>query len=266
MEVLQLTATQFLRAIDTGRTHPLLIGAEAIDGRSFEVVVKLRGPEMTVNSMIAELLSAQLADLLGLAVPQSAVVVISTEFADIVPVPNRPAVQGSLGENFGSMYIGKSFTTYPAYYTPVDEQRSQAASIFAFDLLSQNPDRGVNNPNVWMNSEHLGVFDHEQAFSFLHLPIIGGVPRPWILNDLMHRFQFLDNHVFREVLREKKCDIDSFEDRLSALSDASIATIIGSVPESWNIGFDWAGDFKQYLIDARQHASTICNHVKYLLQ
>lgn len=48
-------------------------------------------------------------------------------------------------------------------------QRDQAAAIFAFDLLIQNPDRHTVNPNLWTRSDRLVVYEHEQAFSFLHV-------------------------------------------------------------------------------------------------
>lgn len=71
MEILHLTAMQFLQPMGTGRTRPVLLGAEDSDGQLFEVVVKLRGPEMTAKAQIAELVAAPLADLLGIDVPQA---------------------------------------------------------------------------------------------------------------------------------------------------------------------------------------------------
>ena len=72
MEVLELTATQFIKPMSTGRNHPLLLGCEDAGGKSFEVVVKFRGREMIETAQAAELLTALLADDLGLDVPQAA--------------------------------------------------------------------------------------------------------------------------------------------------------------------------------------------------
>jgi len=57
-------------------------------------------------------------------------------------------------------------------------RRSTSAEIFAFDVLAQNPDRRAGNPNLWARSNRLGVYDQEQAFSFLSVPIVGGTPKP----------------------------------------------------------------------------------------
>ena len=59
MQVLHLTATQFIRPMKNGRTRPLLLGCEDSGANPFEVVVKLRGREMAEKAQIAELLMRQ---------------------------------------------------------------------------------------------------------------------------------------------------------------------------------------------------------------
>ena len=74
MEILELTATQFIKPMAAGRNHPLLLGCVNDGGDTFEVVVKFRGKEIDAKAQIAELVTAQLADDLGLQVPQAAAV------------------------------------------------------------------------------------------------------------------------------------------------------------------------------------------------
>src|SRR5664280_487526 len=180
MEVLQLTATEVIKPMSTGRNRPLLLGCEDSAANPFEVVVKFRGKEMDAKAQIAELVTAQLADDLGLQAPQAAVVGIPTGFDAIIAEKDLAAmVKSSPGLNFGSVNIGAGFTTWPLGRNLVGAQRDQAADIFAFDTLIQNPDRRAVNPNLWARSDKLGVYDHEQAFSFLALPIIGGA-RPQV--------------------------------------------------------------------------------------
>jgi hypothetical protein len=100
------------------------------------------------------------------------------------------------------MNLGE-FTTWVSGQTPSGVQRDQAAAIFAFDALIQNVDRRVTNPNIWATSETLGVFDHDQAFMFLALPMIGGVSKPWIPADQVQGFAFLKEHVFYSGLKGK---------------------------------------------------------------
>src|SRR5579862_3830219 len=142
MEVLQLTATQFIRPMATGRNCPLLLGCQDAAGRELEVVVKCRGREMTEKGQSAELISAQLADDLGLEVPQAATVEVASGFEAVISETELAAiVKKSPGLNFDSVHLGTGFTTWPPERAPYGVQRDQAADIFAFDTLIQNPDR-----------------------------------------------------------------------------------------------------------------------------
>ena len=196
MEVLHLTASQFIRPMGNGRTCPVLLGAEDDGGNRLEVVTKLRGPELDVKSQVAELVAARLAAHLGISVPQAAVVDVPEGFDVVVPEVHRTAFRGSPGRNFGSLHLGAGFTTWPADRVPAGAHREQAVAIFAFDLLVQNPDRAGKNPNLWARSSTVGVYDHELAFSGLRFPIVGGAPRPWVLKDQAAAFRFTENHVF----------------------------------------------------------------------
>lgn len=266
MEILRLTATQFLRPMGVGRTCPLLLGAEDEDGKAFEVVTKLRGPELSAKAQIAELVAAPLADLLGIDVPQAAIVEIPEGFEAIVPASLAPTVAASPGKNFGSLHLGTSFTTWAIGRPLVGVQRDLAAAIFAFDLLLQNPDRRASNPNLWSRSDRLGVYDHEQAFAFLHLPIIGGPPRPWALADQTAGFRFMENHVFYPLLRSGRLDLGPFETKLGGLSDDEIGSLVEPVPAEWCEGHDLPEKIVAYLHEAREEKTVLVNFVKHLLR
>ena len=223
MEILELTATQFIKPMATGRNRPLLLGCEDNAANPFEVVVKFRGKEMDAKAQIAELVTAQLADDLGLQVPQAAVVDIPAGFDAIIAEKDLAAmVKNSLGLNFGSVNIGAGFTTWPPGRNLVGAQRDQAADIFAFDTLIQNPDRRAVNPNLWARSDKLGVYDHEQAFSFLTLPIIGGAPKSWLAAKQPKSFQFLEQHIFYRSLCGGRLDFGPFKEMLGQLADKQI--------------------------------------------
>src|SRR5687767_2572785 len=112
MEVLELTATQFIKPMSTGRNRPLLLGCEDIAGEPFEVVVKFRGKEMNEKAQIAEVITAQLADDLGLQSPTTAIVNVPLGFESILAERDLSAmVKGSPGLNFGSVHLGAGFTT-----------------------------------------------------------------------------------------------------------------------------------------------------------
>jgi len=189
---------------------------------------------------LAELVAAQLADDLGLDVPQAAVVELPVGFEAVVPAAEAAAaVRASPGLNFGSLHLGPGFTTWPPGRSPHGHQRDQAAAIFAFDALVQNPDRTAANPNLWARSDRLGVYDHEQAFSFLAYPILGGTPLPWDLcNHAGACFRFLKNHIFYAPLRGAIFDLGVFEEKLGGLMDSQLESYTATIPKEWGAEHD----------------------------
>ncbi|HEX5398003.1 MAG TPA: HipA family kinase [Verrucomicrobiae bacterium] len=268
METLQLTANQFIRAMSTGRNHPLLLGCEDVAGNYFEVVVKFRGREMTETAQIAELVSAQLADDLGLQVPQAAVVTVPAGFETVIAAPDAAkVVKASPGINFGSVNIGAGFTTWPPGRTPHGAQRDQAADIFTFDTLVQNPDRRVTNPNLWARSDRIGVYDHEQAFQFLTVHIFGGGPqKPWATKHQGNGFDFLKQHIFYTNLRGGRLNLGPFKEKLSALTDRKIQGYFDAVPAEWQGRGDFCERIAGYLGEARQHREGLVNFVQHILR
>jgi hypothetical protein len=266
MEILELTATQFIKPMSTGRNRPLLLGCENAAAEQFEVVVKFRGKEMDVKAQSAELITEQLADDLGLQVPQAALVDVPTGFeAIIADKALGTMVKGSSGLNFGSVHIGAGFTTWPPGRNPIGTQRDQAADIFAFDTLIQNPDRRAVNPNVWARSDRLGVYDHEQAFSFLSLPIIGGAPKPWATANQGKDFRFLEQHIFYTSLRGGRLDFGPFKEKLARLTDKHIRAYADSVPARWRDS-DFCDRIVEYLSEAREQREILIQFIKHLLR
>ena len=267
MEVLQLTATQFIKPMSTGRNRPLLLGCENATGDRLEVVVKFRGREMNEKAQVAELVTAQLADDLGLQVPQAAVVDVPAGFEAVVAERElTKLVKGSPGINFGSVHLGVGFTTWPAGRNPVGAQRDHAADIFAFDTVIQNPDRRAANPNLWARSDRLGVYDHEQAFSFLSVPVIGGAPKPWATASYRNGFRFLEQHVFYGSLRGSRLNLGPFQEKLGALTNKEIQGYLNAIPTGWREGSGFCEEIAGYLHEARQHSEGLIDFVKHILR
>jgi hypothetical protein len=267
MEVLELTAMQFIRPMSAGRNRPLLLGCENGLAEPFEVVVKFRGKEMDATAQIAELVAAQLADDLGLQVPQAAVVDVPVGFETIIAEKDLAArVKGSPGLNFGSVHLGAGFTTWPPGREPYGAQRDQAADIFAFDTLIQNADRRAVNPNLWARSDRLGIYDQEMAFQFLSMPIIGGAPKPWAVAKQGKAFGFLDQHIFFRSLRGGRLDLGPFKEKLGALSNEQVAAYADSVPATWRDKGHFCEQIAEYLREAREQRETLIQFIKHLLR
>ena len=213
---------------------------------------------MDQKAQLAELLTAQLADDLGLQTPQPALVDVPAGFEAVIPSHElAKLVHGSPGLNFGSVHLGAGFTTWPPGRNPVGVQRDQAAEIFAFDTPTQNPDRRVVNPNLWARSDRLGVYDHEQAFSFLSVPIFGGIPQPWAPISHGSAFRFLETHAFYASLRGGRLNLGPFHEKLGALTDNFIQGYLDTVPAAWLEESDFGGRVAGYLREARQHRQSL---------
>lgn len=84
----ELTATRFLKVMDSGRTQPCLLVGEDAEGNEVEAVVKLKGhPQMMPGGMVAEAMASILATDLGLPVPLPYRMRIEKAFAQTVPNP-----------------------------------------------------------------------------------------------------------------------------------------------------------------------------------
>jgi hypothetical protein len=213
------------------------------------------------------MVTAQLADDLGLQVPQAAVVDIPAGFDAIIAEKDLAAmVKSSPDMNFGSVNLGAGFTTWPPGRNPVGTQRDQAADVFAFDTLIQNPDRRAVNPNLWARSDKLGVFDHEQAFSFLARPIIGGAPKPWQAAKQAKSFHFLEDHIFYRSLRGGRLDFGPFKEKLGRLTGEQIRGYADAVPAAWRSHNDFCDQMVEYLGEARKHRETLIQFIKHILR
>jgi hypothetical protein len=222
---------------------------------------------MDAKAQTAELVAAQLADDLGLQVPQAAVVDVPSGFEAVIAERElAKMVEGSPGLNFGSVHLGAGFTTWPPGREPYGAQRDQAADIFAFDTLVQNPDRRAATPNLWVRSDRIGVYDHELAFSFLSLAVIGRVPRPWSAASDANSFRFLEQHIFYRSLRGGRLNLGPFEGKLGALTDARIQAYAESVPPEWRGKSEFCEMIVEYLGEARAQRAKLVSFIRHLLR
>jgi hypothetical protein len=103
-----------------------------------------------------------------------------------------------------------------------------AVNIFAFDALIQNPDRRVENPNLFTQSDNIYVYDHEET-SFSFLLAVSPSAEPWNLE----RETYLERHVFYSRLRGKEIDLTDFGRELKALTREVLTAIREEVPPEW---------------------------------
>ncbi|MEM1043818.1 MAG: HipA family kinase [Bacteroidota bacterium] len=158
------TAARYAVPLREGGSLPAIIETESSD----LFVVKFRGAGQGAPALLAELIVGQLAQHLGLPVPDLAVVDLGEGFGRTEPDPEiQDILRGSRGANVGLRYLDGAFTYDPvAAADLVDPAR--AAEIVWLDALTTNIDRTARNPNLLVWEDEVWLIDHGAALYFHH--------------------------------------------------------------------------------------------------
>jgi hypothetical protein len=234
-----------------------VICEETDSEEQFEIVLKTLGTvESGVRGMARELICSHLAKLLNIPTSRPAVVDIqgSIVFGGVHPSDLSARLGVSIGKNFGSIHL-KDVVPPPRHTHLKKEAEILASSVFAFDLLIQNPDRRTGNPNLFWDHSRYIVYDHELALSFSM--ILGGFAlEPWDLSGL----PFISDHFFYEYLRGRQLNLDDFAQRLDGCSEEVIDGIIKEVPDAWIT--DEISTIREHLVSAGTHADRFVRAVQ----
>lgn len=196
-------------------------------------------PEVTKQSLFAELFGCVLAREAGLLTPRPVLVGISREFAALVNdtklLPANVSLQPGLAVGFE--YHNHALLPATGISSLTDEQYREAAAIYCFDLATQNPDRLVTNPNCFLLRGHLISIDFGLCFSFLYaLRLVDAAP--WQVSHL----RFATNHLFAKHLREMRpldWDAEVFAHIQPVLArDRLIELVEAAVPPEWRVRDD----------------------------
>ncbi|WP_298962954.1 HipA family kinase [uncultured Roseibium sp.] len=224
-------ATEFVRPVLSGRTEPGLLICEDQAGESVDLFCKVSaGCDQGVSSLAREVVGACLAADLRLPIPRPYRVEISRDFAAVVTDDRfRTKLNNSSEIGFGSLKVPNQFAAWAKGNTIPDIMVPEAAAIFMFDAIIQNPDRRDGNPNCMVRGTDLRIFDHELAFNAGL--IIGWVP-PWNPGGL----NWIDRpgaHIFLQGLKGRAIDYKPIKDCWSSLSDERILEYRDAVPNVW---------------------------------
>jgi hypothetical protein len=159
---------------------------------------------------------------------------ISPEFAALVNGAKLlpPSVSLQPGLAVGFEYYNQALLPATGISSLTDEQYREAASIYCFDLATQNPDRLVSNPNCFILRGHFIPIDFGMCFSFLYaLRLVETTP--WQVSHL----RFATNHLFARHLREKRLldwDTEVFAHIQPVLDRERLVELLeGAVPQEW---------------------------------
>lgn len=245
-------AERFDRRMSTGKTWPCLLGCIRTDGTKVELVAKFSGGcERGVSSLAIEAIAAMLAADLDLPVPEPLLVSFDYDFIACLPAEHAKLasrLHASSPIAFGSSKLPPGFAVLLDGEPIPTSARQQAAEIFAFDCLIQNPDRRPSNPNVLFDGQNFAIFDHELAF--MTTGIIGWRP-PWKVGGLVSIKS--SQHVLFPGLSGKVYDLSRLENAWQALSDQRLGEYRHVLPIEWVDGTDAVDRALGFVVELRDN-------------
>lgn len=162
MSVRTVSGTHVVRRERSGSSSPVVV--QSAEGLWF---TKLRGAAQGVSALIAELIVAELADGLELAIPARVFVELPAHVTSTDPSDElRDLLDASAGVNLGFELLESARNLTMAEYerVPLDV----AASVLWLDILVQNLDRSPANPNIMVRRGTYWLIDHGAALPFQH--------------------------------------------------------------------------------------------------
>jgi hypothetical protein len=251
----------------SGRTAPFLVEARDENGEIHEVVVKIFSEgEGGHKASAAELVCSLLGHALGLRPPEPYLVTLPEGFESLVGCETTKAkIQQTEGPYFGCKYLPGASIVSPE--RSISESKlSEAAQIFTFDGLIQNPDRKVRKPNLLESDEGYHLIDHDQALGDFRFPSISEAIAPWEDRAKGYpAYDFLKNHLFHQGLQSKEEFFENAEKQLAELNPDLILAIVESVPPTWWGDSAMSQELKDYLKQAPLKSAEIISFVKTYL-
>jgi hypothetical protein len=126
---------------------------------------KLRGAGQGAGALVAEIVVAELAEAIGLEVPERSLVRLPTEIESVDRDGElRALLDSSVGLNLGFAYLDGAREIGAAQLDLVSPD--DAAAIVWLDGLVLNPDRTATNPNLLWWRNRIWLIDHGASLGF----------------------------------------------------------------------------------------------------
>ena len=217
-----ITATEYVTPLREGGSLPAIV--EGDDDGTY--VLKFRGAGQGVKALIAELVSGELARLLGLRVPEIVFAVVDERMARTEPDPEiQDLLRKSVGLKLALDYLPGSITFDPLVEraAAIVGQPRLASSIVWLDALVTNVDRTAKNTNLLLWHRDLWLIDHGATLIVHHAwtddPARAKNPFPQIRDHVLLRWA---------------AELREVDDELPArLTREAIERVVSMIPEEW---------------------------------
>jgi hypothetical protein len=160
-----IAATHYVTPLREGGSLPAIV--EGDDDGTY--VLKFRGAGQGPRALIAELISGELARVLGLPVPEIVFATVDPRLAKTEPDPEiQDLLRQSEGLNLALDYLPGSIGFDPLIDKALTGKAQLASKIVWFDSLVTNVDRTARNTNLLVWHGNLWLIDHGASLYFHH--------------------------------------------------------------------------------------------------
>lgn len=213
----EVQITRYITPFREGGSLPALVDAD--DG--FRYVIKFRGAGQGKKALVAELIGAELARVLGLRVPELVFADLDESFGRTEPDEEiQDLLKFSVGQNLGVSFLDGAITFDPNV-DPVDV--IEASKIVWLDAVLMNVDRTVKNTNMLVWNRELWLIDHGAALYFHHSW------ENWEEQSVKPFIQIKDHVLLQQA--HQVAEIDQKYNR--TFTDRVLMDIVDMVPDEW---------------------------------
>lgn len=213
-------ATRYITPLREGGSLPGLMEADDLG----IYVVKFRGAGQGPKALVAEVIGAELAAGIGLAVPRWTSIDVPAELAPAEPDEEvQHLLRVSAGLNLGIDFLPGALDVGPMPAVG----RSLAGRVVWLDALVGNMDRSWRNPNMLLWHGRLHLIDHGASLVFHHAWQPG---RP----DQVQRFARAPYAVADHALLECRPDVTAADAELAEVDWGPLVDrAVHAVPTEW---------------------------------
>jgi hypothetical protein len=214
-----ISVTRYVTPLREGGSLPAIVEADD-DGL---YVLKFRGAGQGAKALIAELVSGEIARLLGLPVPEIVFATLEQDLARTEPDPEIHAlIHDSAGLNLALDYLPGSMSFDPVVHTlPAD----LASRIVWFDAYVTNVDRTPRNTNMLMWHRRPWLIDHGATLYLHHSP-------GWEQDSERAAAPFAG--IKDHVLLKQASSLAAADDALPPLlSEPNLRAVVDRIPSEW---------------------------------
>jgi hypothetical protein len=231
-----ITATQYVTPLREGGSLPAIV--EGDDDGTY--VLKFRGAGQGPKALIAELVSGEIARVLGLPVPEIVFAELDSRMAMTEPDSEiQELLQRSAGLNLALDYLPGSITFDPLVERHLAGIAGLASRIVWFDALVTNVDRTARNTNLLVWHRAVWMIDHGASLYFHH---------NWD-DDVPARSRGAFPQIKDHVLLAQAGELREVDAELTALlTPEALETIVSFIPGSWLDAPEHRAAYQEWLL------------------